>query len=210
MSQNRSALLSKAFTQGSLSIGALTLRAPTAGSIDLLQQIKNPLFAEVAEDGDPVGGEILPLFEFIWVHSAPIDEVLSAAEIEGQIRREAQRLAFETPLEDVAQFTAAFQNLQTRLQAAMTEAIPEDGDQGKPVTSPTGSPSLSSTSAGQGTGPGSDTSSGNSRLIEPSSISTRPSDTTAPPADSPAISTTEETPTPTLLPPLQVSPDDGL
>lgn len=209
MSQTRSALLSRAFTEGSLTIGNLTLRAPTAGSINLLQEIRNPLFSEEADETASNTNDLNPLFEFIWVHAAPIDEVLAAAEIEGQIRREARKLAFETPLDDVAEFTAAFQQLQTRLQAAMTEAIPEDGDEGKPVTSPTGSPSLSSTSAGQGTASESDTSSGNSRLIEPFSTSTPPKGITAPPADLPATSTPADLPTPTLLPPLQVLPDDG-
>jgi hypothetical protein len=206
MSENRSQLLSRAFRDTALSIGGRILRAPTAGSIDLLQQSENPLFSD--SPGAEDSGDLIPLFEFIWIHSAPLDEVLAAAEIEGQIRREARKLAFETPLEDVTEFAAGFQGLQTRLQAAMTEAIPE-GDQGKPPTSRTGSPSLSGISEGQGTGSGKNTSSGTSRSKGRSNISTQPSDITGPPADGVATSDPETSPMPMPLPPFSPSPESG-
>lgn len=206
MSQSRSSLLAAAFRETTLEIGGLTFRPPTAGSIDLLQQIKNPLFSEAGEDCEP-GGELLPLFEFIWIHTAPLDDVLAAAEKSGAIRIHARRLAFLTPLENIQRFADSFQGFQSRLSAAMSEAIPEDGDEGKPVTSPTGSPCSSSPLAGQGTRTASDSSSGISLSPGLSSISTPPADTMEPPADGASISTKEPTPTP--LPTLLVSPDDG-
>lgn len=207
MSRSRSSLLAAAFRETALVIGGLTLRPPTAGSIDLLQQIKNPLFSEAEEDCEP-GGEMIPLFEFIWIHSAPLDEVLAAAENDGEIRRRARRLAFETPLEAVQDFAQSFEGFQSRLSAAMSEAIPEDGDEGKPVTSPTGLPSSSSPLAGQAIRPESDSSSGNSLSPGLCSTSTPPADTMEPPAD--GASTSTKKPTPTPLPTLQVLPDDGL
>jgi hypothetical protein len=210
MSETRSQLLSRSFRETSLKIGDRILRAPTAGSIDLLQQSGNPLFSEQQSETDENPGDLLPLFEFIWIHSAPLDEVLAAADIEGEIKRQARKLAFVTPLEDVTEFAAGFQTLQTRLQAAMTEAVPEEGDEGKPVTSPTGSPSSSLPLAGQGTQTASATSSGNSRLSDPSSTSTPPSATTETPAASLPTSNLPETRQPTPLPPFSPSANDGL
>jgi hypothetical protein len=199
-SQDRSALLSRAFRDVQIVIAGRHLRPPTAGSLDLLQQIGNPLFVE-ADDETPAKATLLPLFEFIWVHTADLNEVLEAAELEGEIRRKARVLAFETPVEDVNAFTEAFNKLQVLMQAAMTEVVPE-GDGGKPAPSRTGSLSSSSPSVVPAIPSASASSSGSAPSGAPSLTSTPPTDTTDPFADGPATSMPPGAiPLPSLPPP---------
>ena len=216
---DRASTLASAYLPNVLTIAGQDLRPMTGGSMMILQQFRNPLFAAAtagtapvddpaAEDADRVREDYLGLLQFVWVHTAPIDEVIAAAEAGEEgiaiARKAAWRLALEYTPEQVTQFGQQFAGLKARVEAAMTEAIPE-GPPGKPAPSPTGLPAWSGPSAGQGTPSGSDGSSGTSPSTAPSSTSTPDSATTAAasagPSPAPAAASPSVIPLPSLPPP---------
>lgn len=213
---DRATTLASAFLPNVLTIAGQPLRPMTGGSMMILQQFRNPLFAAApepveetaAEDADRVREDYLGLLQFVWVHTAPIEEVIAAAEAGEQglaiARKAAWRLALEYTPDQVTEFGRQFAGLKARVEAGMTEAIPE-GPPGKPAPSPTGLPAWSGPSAGQGTPPASDGSSGTSPSSALSSTSTPASDTTVPASagasPAPAAGSPNVIPLPSLPPP---------
>lgn len=168
--------LAEAFRTVPLTCGALTLRPLTPGSVILLMETGNPLFAESEADGE--AAVMQGIFEFIHIHTAPEEEVIDDCAEPAVLRRKARKLALQASFDDLSAFTAQFQRLRERLAAASVEVLP-DKEAGKPAgampeTPPTGSPSSSTPSAELETPPASDTSSGNSLSSEPSNTSTPP------------------------------------
>lgn len=171
---DRISLLAAAFKDVPLTCGQLRLRPLTAGTMMLLMESGNVLFApsdaEITE-----AMHMQAVFEFLYVHAAPEDEVITAAEAPADLRRHARRLAMGVSFEDLAEFSERFQKLYTRLLAATAEVVPEKPE-GKPAGEtplPIGSPSSSIPSAAMGTPHGSITSSGGCPSSALSNTSTR-------------------------------------
>lgn len=186
---DRLKLLSAAFRATPLRCGDLQLRPLTAGTMLLLMDLENPLFLGDAEDVDEPEAlsdreSLDALFEFIWIHTAPEDEVirLIERELRSTIREHVRKMAMAIDFEALSEFQAGFMALMQRVTAAMAEAIPE-GEPGKPVTSPTGSPPTSGPSAEQETPSGNIISFGGSPSSAASSSSTPLSAPLAPAPD---------------------------
>lgn len=178
MNQSRLALLSAAFRAVPLTCGPLTLRPITAGSVLLLMDTDNPLFSETpASTGPSDQSDMDGLFQFIYLHTAPVEEVLETCEDLDILRRKGRQLGITISFEDIGEFSEKFQQIQQRMNAAIVEVIPEKGTLGKPPRQDlllTGSPPSSTTSAEPETPPASITSSGHSPSTEPSNTSTLP------------------------------------
>lgn len=165
--QDRATTLGQAFLDLDLEIAGRKLRKLTAGSILILQQLGNPLFAfeegeakAQEEGGEPAAsGEgpeelegILHLCGYVWAHTAQLAEVIEAVE-DGEAGRKQYRtacrlLSLELDPKDLAEFGAKFTAMNERVKAGATEVLPEEGAPGKPVPSLTGSPATSGTLAG--------------------------------------------------------------
>jgi len=179
----------------------------------VLQQFRNPLFTAASAPADPAAEpadeeerakeDYLGLLQFIWVHSAPMEEVIAAAEAgeEGihTARRAAWKLALEIPVEEVTAFGQSFAGLKGRVESAMTEAVP-DGPPGKPAQSPTGSPASSGPSALPEIPSASAGSSGSSPSTAPCNTSTPASATTAPASAGPSPAPDPDSPNVIPLP----------
>jgi hypothetical protein len=205
--RSRISLLSEAFRDTPLTFLGAPMRPVTAGTILLLMETGNPLFSEtekdVTEEESPIG-IFQSLFEFIHIHTAPEDEVLTDCETPDLLKRKAKMLAMKCPMEEIQKFADGFTQMNTRLAAATAEIIP-DKSEGKPEAAttppPTGSPTSSTPSAAQATPPASDGSSGNSPSSEPSNTSTPP---TSPTEREPAGASRTWEPDPTEIPPEEI------
>jgi len=189
METNRLKLLSSAFREHPLTCGDLTLRPVTAGSMAILLQVGNGLFtAEELEEGaapeaSKPYADLDALFEFIWVHTAPIEEVLEMVENGdlNDLHKAARRVGLTLSFDDLSSFQEQFVKVALGIQAAKVEAIPEgDGRPGKPPVSPIGSPPSSGPSTPPETPNGSATSSGFFPSVVHSNTSTPPSEVPAP------------------------------
>lgn len=201
MSDPRLSRLAAAFRETRLTLGGRELRRPTAGSINLLMEIGNPLFA--AEDTGEGGGGLSDaqalrgVMEFAWIHSVEIAELeglpLDPQEMRDHVARRVRAFGMAIDFEDLQAFASDFAALRERLEAAATEAAETGSAPGKPAaTPPTGLPAWSSPSAEQATPPASDTSFGNSPSSGLSNTSTPPTSTTAAPAAGPSTSMEED------------------
>lgn len=195
MPDHRTTLLAAAFRDSPLSLGGRQLRRPTAGSIDLLVQIGNPLFAGVDDDADPDteiqlkdSDAMRGVFEFAWLHSIPIEEIealpLDPDQLTDHVRRKARAFGMGIEFDDLAEFSQQFAAVRARLESAVTQSAETGpGAPGKPGESaPTGLPAWSTPSVVPETPPASAGSSGSSPSSEPSNTTTPPASTTAPPA----------------------------
>ena len=178
MTANRLSVLSAAFREVPLTCGPLTLRPLTAGSLNILMETGNPLFT----GGDPSeSAQFQALFEFIWIHTAPENEVIEACGNPDLLHTQARKLSLSISFDDLTEFAAGFASLNQRMNAALVETVPERGV-GKPSgeTPPTGSP-LSYTISEDAPIPSASTGfSGVSRFPEPSNTSTPPTTRTEP------------------------------
>lgn len=177
MNQSRLAQLSAAFRAVPLTCGPLTLRPITAGSVLLLMDTDNPLFSESqASSGPSDQSDMDGLFQFIYLHTAPVEEILETCEDIEILRRKGRQLGITISFEDLGEFSEKFQQIQQRMNAAIVEVIPEKDKLGKSKQDqpPTGSPPSSTTSAEPETQPASITSSGLYPSTEPSNTSTQP------------------------------------
>jgi len=172
---DRMKLLADAFRAVPLTCGALQLRPLTAGSMMLLMETGNPLFTE--QETDPGEAAMMQgIFEFIYIHTAPEDEVTVETEHPARLRAKARALSMRIGFEDLSAFTAQFELLRARLAAASVEVLP-DKEAGKPAgatmaTPPTGLPSSSTPSAAPEIPPGNITSFGGCPSSAPSNTST--------------------------------------
>lgn len=172
---SRLSLLSTAFRDVPLTCGPLTLRPITAGSVLLLMETKNALFTE-GPGGDSEAAAFQGLFEFIYIHSAPEEEVVMDCDHPETLRAKARKLGIGISFEDLASFQAQFENIRRTMNASLVDIVPEKGDtMGKPAAAmppPTGSPHSSTPSAQPEIQIGSTGFSGASHSPEPSNTST--------------------------------------
>lgn len=207
---DRLKLLAAAFRDTPLQCGHLTLRPLTAGTMLLLMDLENPLFLGDTEDMDEPTAlsdqeSLDALFEFIWIHTADEDEILDLIDQNrAAIRHRVRKMALGIDFNALAQFQVGFMSVMQRVTAAMSETI-EEGEPGKPVTSPTGSPPTSGPSAEQGTPGANVISFGVSRSPEVSSSSTPLAVLETPAPDGPSPSGI----TPLPAPPLHALPPSG-
>lgn len=181
MNQDRFSVLSAAFRAVPLTCGPHVLRPITSGSVLLLMETGNPLFTDSANisEADSMRG----IFEFIWIHCAPEDEVIEDCSHPEILRTKARKLALSIGFDELTAFTAQFEQIRQRLNAGLVEVLPEKGDVGKPPAEtppPTGSPLSSMPSAAAEIPPGSIGSSGASPSTEPSNTSMPPMPQTDP------------------------------
>lgn len=173
---DRMKLLADSFRAVPLTCGTMTLRPLTAGTVMLLMDTGNPLFSD--QEAPTESALMQGIFEFIYIHTAPEDEVIADTDDPARLRSKARALALRIGFDDLAAFTAQFEQLRARLNAASVEVLP-DKEAGKPggattETPPTGSPSSSTLSAVPEIPPARDISSGGSPSPSPSNTSTPP------------------------------------
>lgn len=115
-SNNRSMVQPPARTES-----GLTLRPISLGSLEVLRQLGNPLTSGNAELATI---DTRTLAEFIWVHAAPLDEVLETVyNAPSQVGRKSALFAMAISPAELCTITAALSADQAALQAA--SAIPQ-------------------------------------------------------------------------------------
>lgn len=183
---SRENLLSASWSENPVTVCGITLRPLSPGSFDLLQRLGNALVAGGA--GVTHAEAHAAAIEYIWIHSAPLEQVMTIIGPEDLPKDEIARLHWEIPMPELLGFLSAFQGQAERMAAAMAETVPEGDDEpGKPQTLPTGSPASSSPSAPQEIPAASGTSYGSYPSSEPSNISTLPTLPREPAAAGPQI-----------------------
>lgn len=206
--------LSAAFRDLNLTCGALTLRPITTGTILLLMETENLLFSEretSEENPEEVSGQKMDsltmqaIFEFIWIHTAPEEEVIRTCEDPAALRRAARLMALKVDISDLENFTDGFTKVRDRIQSAMVDPISEKGEATKKPSeeklTPTGSPPSSSPSAEPEIPSESTSSSGDSPSIVPFNTTTPPSCTT----ETPRVGKSQIWETPPPAPPEEAS-----
>ncbi len=213
---SRQELLRQAFCEIPSQIGPYKLRPISGGSFELLGALRNSLVDPDPESqlqGSSLQRQLTAIHEFIWIHSAPIEQVL-AVETRDQLPSiEIRKIGMSLPIGECIAFTAVFVQASIRMAAAMTEAFEdEDSSPGKPQTPPTGSPRSSSPAEPLETLPANVTSFGSRQSKEPSPTSTPPNATPADDADGytplmelPTIPASNETPPVSPISPLKNS-----
>jgi len=99
----------------------LVLRPISLGSLEVLRQLGNPLSTGAAEL-DSI--DTRTLAEFIWVHAAPLDEVVETVyNAPSQVNRKAALFAMNISPAELRAITAALSADQAAVQAA--SAIPQ-------------------------------------------------------------------------------------
>jgi len=192
----RSAALADAFRATPLTCGELVLRPLTAGSMMLLMETGNVLFeTPLAPDGAPAAltqaQEMAGFFAYIYLHTAPLEDILTATR--DNIHDRARRISLNITFENLTDFIGQFGALRERLAAATVSLIPEaDAPPKKPAPSPTGSLASSTPSAPPATPPANITSFGPVLSSAPSSTPTRPISPTATVSAGPSPSTPPE------------------
>jgi len=174
--------LSSAFKNLTLFCGEHRLRPITAGTIMLLMETKNALFSDDEREEPMKESEALQaMFEFIWIHIGPEEEVIKQCDNPAELRASARKFAMGIDFDAIEQFTQQFTGLRSSLQAAMVDPLEEGGPSKKPEPEkplPISSPPSSSSSAEPEIRSESTTSYGGSLSAEPSNITTLPSPTT--------------------------------
>ena len=101
----------------------LSLRPISLGSLEVLRQLGNPLASGGA---DMTNIDTRTLTEFIWVHVAPLDEVVETVyNAPSQVNRKAALFAMSISPAELRVITSALSADQASLQAA--SAIPHYG-----------------------------------------------------------------------------------
>ena len=104
-------------------IGGLTLRPLSLGSLEVLRQMNNAL---AAGDIDPEAMDTHTLTEYIWVHAAPVDEVLEVVyNRPSQIAKEVAKFAMGVTPTELRLLTGTLAADQAAVQAASVTAIPD-------------------------------------------------------------------------------------
>lgn len=115
-SNNRSLVQPPVRTESGLSLRPISL-----GSLEVLRQLGNPLASGNTELTDIDTGI---LTEFIWVHAAPLDEVMETVyNAPSQVKRRAAQFAMTISPAELRVITSALSADQAALQAA--SAIPQ-------------------------------------------------------------------------------------
>lgn len=120
-SNNRSMVQPSARTES-----GLTLRPISLGSLEILRQLGNPLSTGAA---DITNIDTHTLTEFIWVHTAPVDEVVDAVyNTPSQVSRKAALFAMSISPAELRSITAALSADQAAVQAASAIPLSENAD----------------------------------------------------------------------------------
>ncbi len=120
-SNNRSMVQPAARTES-----GLVLRPISLGSLEVLRQLGNPLASGNAELSTI---DTRTLAEFIWVHAAPLDEVLETVyNAPSQVNRKAALFAMGISPAELRTITSALSADQAALQAASAIPQPDSSD----------------------------------------------------------------------------------
>lgn len=104
----------------------LTLRPISLGSLEVLRQLGNPLASGNTELTDIDTGI---LTEFIWVHAAPLEEVMETVyNAPSQVKRRAAQFAMTISPAELRVITSALSADQAALQAASAIPQPDSTD----------------------------------------------------------------------------------
>ena len=104
----------------------LTLRPISLGSLEVLRQLGNPLASGNAE---LTNIDTRTLTEFIWVHAAPLDEVVETVyNAPGQVNRKAALFAMNISPAELRTITSSLSADQAAVQAASAIPQPEEHD----------------------------------------------------------------------------------
>lgn len=126
-SNNRSLVQPPVRTESGLSLRPISL-----GSLEVLRQLGNPLASGNTEPSDIDTGI---LTEFIWVHAAPLDEVMEAVyNTPSQVKRRAAQFAMTISPAELRVITSALSADQAALQAASAIPQPDSTDSPNELT----------------------------------------------------------------------------
>ena len=104
----------------------LSLRPISLGSLEILRQLGNPL---ASGDADMSNIDIHTLTEFIWVHAAPLDEVVDTVfNAPGQVNRKAALFAMLISPAELRAITSSLSADQAAVQSASAIPQPEEHD----------------------------------------------------------------------------------
>ena len=110
----------------------LALRPISLGSLEVLRQLGNPLASGNTELTNIDTGI---LTEFIWVHAAPLDEVMETVyNAPSQVKRRAAQFAMTISPAELRTITAALSADQAALQAASAIPQPDSTDSPNELT----------------------------------------------------------------------------
>lgn len=232
-------LLSRVFRQLPDKFGGMTVHPLTAGRWDLLRERENrflfsgedpqekpPVRSDFDDDTafhvelsewekrqSAIDGEMMfAICEFLWVHTAPVGEVLAVDSDPAAWKREVKTFALEhADMAQIIEYMMIFREKAQQLAAAMVEPIEgeeaeDDDGPGKDRRSPTGSPATSSPSADTSPPSGGDTSCGNSISTKGSSTSIAPTVDPGRTASGPGEPQPTVRPTMEGMPPLPSAP----
>lgn len=172
---SRQSLLRQAFCDLPQKIGDYPLRPLSAASFELLAETGNRLVSDSANvENGSLNGLLTAVSEYIWIHYAPLDEVIAVDTRENIPRTEIKKIGFSLEIGEALNFTTVFLASALRMAAAMSEIDEEGASPGKPETPPIGSPPSSSPVDAPETPAGNVISFGSPPSSEPSPISTPP------------------------------------
>lgn len=175
--KTRQSLLRSAFCDVPQSVSGLELRPCSPASFALLGELKNPLVAQRESSAPLTMDELFSaVIEYIWIHSAAIEDVIAIERKEDLPKLEIRKLGFDLRIEDALEFTTSFSSASVKMAAALAESDDED-EPGKSAAEPppTGSPRSSSLSVLPVTPSASDTFSGSPPSPAPFPTYTQPS-----------------------------------
>lgn len=193
---SRDSLLELAFSDIPSQVGTYELRPLSAGSFTLLGRLGNPMMVgkqaptEALEKSDSQTEMFAAAIQYIWVHSAPLEQVI-AIETADQIPAGALKvIEFAIPLGQAFAFLNRYQESALRMTASLAEVEPDE-EVGKPVsppvTPPAGSPPSFTPAEPAEIPSASAISSGSCPSSEPSPTSTPQTSPMEPPADGPSM-----------------------
>jgi hypothetical protein len=208
---SRRAAIEGAFAEIPSRCGPFELRPLSAGSFALLNRLGNPMVTGAATDNDAMFSAVC---EYVWIHSAPIQEVIQIVGRSDLSAAAVNEIAFTLTMADIFTFLREYAKTANRISLGMTEEVDTDTP-GKPDPAATihaGSPLSSMPLAEPETQPVNGTSSGTSLLNGPLPTSTPPA---APPVPSSAtasippilVMVDPETPPPASPPSAPGGPD---
>lgn len=191
---SREQLLELAFSDIPSQIGSITLRPLSAGSFTLLGRLGNPMMVGSqapleAAQGDSQTAMFAAVIQYVWVHSADIEQVITVETPEDIPAAALKHLGFQLSIGQALAFLERYQASALRMTASLAETEPEDDETpGKPQESPlAGSPASSTPAEPAETPFASATSSGSCPSREHSPTSTPPTSPTEPAADGPSL-----------------------
>ena len=104
----------------------LTLRPISLGSLEILRHLGNPLSSG---DTNMTTIDTHTLTEFIWVHAAPLEEVVDTVyNAPSQVGRKAALFAMTISPAELRTITASLSADQAAVQAASAIPLPEEHD----------------------------------------------------------------------------------